>query len=69
MCYLVNYSNVLSLRCNLLQSTLLSDSYFVEQFQKSGYDAIEHALTKVNIATAFIIVCCSLHMNFWLICG
>ena len=42
MCY---YS-----RCNL---TLLSDSYFMEQFQKSGYDAIEHALTKVTSWNSF----------------
>ena len=31
----------------LLQSILLSDSFFLEQFQRSGYDAIDRAISKV----------------------
>ena len=49
-------------RCNLLQSLFLSDSFFLEQLQKSGYDAVERALSKVNMERCFIIVCWPLYM-------
>ena len=51
MCYLVNYGNVYE--DTIFYSLYCYQTFFLEQFQKPGYDAIERAFTKVNMESFY----------------